>query len=259
RELLAGLDRRIRVVLLMSQCYSGAFARAGAPADGAAGTWRTDVCGYFSSTADRPAYGCHPENRGVDDVGHSFHFLHALGRGGSFPAAHDAVLVTDDSPDVPLRTSDMFLEDVLRRAAEAEGRDMVVFTDEMLREAWTDRAAWEPQIRLLDRIAHDYGMFSPRSLSELDELAHRLPAVSGEPRRSARGGGGGLHAASRANLERSRADHPEWKPRLDDQALKESSEAERRKTSAQLLGELGPFTRSHRSASARLELLNQNA
>ena len=56
----------------------------------------------FSSTPDRPAYGCYPENRGKDNVGHSFHFLEALARDRDLPAAHAEVLFTDRTPDVPI-------------------------------------------------------------------------------------------------------------------------------------------------------------
>src|SRR5207253_2697851 len=101
--LLGQLDRGVRVVALMSQCFSGAFAnlmsvrtRDGEPS----GT----VCGYFSSTADRPAYGCYPENRGKDNVGHSFHFFQALETSPAFPQAPLAILATDRTPDVPIRT-----------------------------------------------------------------------------------------------------------------------------------------------------------
>jgi hypothetical protein len=116
--LLARLDAGVRVVALMSQCYSGAFgglALASAGSDRAAG----NVCGYFSSTADRPAYGCYPENRGRENVGHSFHFLETFAATGRLEAAHDEVLVADATPDVPLRSSDLYLASVLRDAAAA--------------------------------------------------------------------------------------------------------------------------------------------
>ena len=61
-------DPGVRVAAVMSQCFSGAFAnlvRASAGSDRPAG----NVCGYFASTADRPAYGCYPENRGRENVG----------------------------------------------------------------------------------------------------------------------------------------------------------------------------------------------
>src|SRR5262249_14985059 len=98
-----------------------------------------------------------------------------------------------------------------------------------------------------------------RSLAELDELARRLPDVSGEYRGFARAWRGGLHDASSANLERYVEAHPEWKTRLGDQTLREESEAERRNTSTQLLSGLGPFPRAHPNVSSRLELLAQNA
>src|SRR5262249_40286294 len=135
--MLSTLDPGVRVVALMSQCYSGGFAglaRARSSGDLPDGS----TCGYFSSTGDRPAYGCYPENRGRDNVGHSFHFIETLARGGDFPGAHEEVLVRDASPDVPLRTSDVFLADVLGRAATAQHTDATAFMDAILREAWTD-------------------------------------------------------------------------------------------------------------------------
>ncbi len=65
RELFALVDPRVRVVMLMSQCYAGAFANA-IFRDGDNQPPPGDVCGYFASTADRPAYGCYPENRGKE-------------------------------------------------------------------------------------------------------------------------------------------------------------------------------------------------
>ena len=41
-----------------------------------------------------------------------------------------------------------------------------------------DTAAWEPEIRLLDRIGHTFGSFSPRSLAELEEQAGALAQFS---------------------------------------------------------------------------------
>src|SRR5206468_9323884 len=42
----------------------------------------------------------------------------------------------------------------------------------------SDLAVWEPQIRLLDRIGQAFGIFSPRSLAELEDQATRLPQVT---------------------------------------------------------------------------------
>jgi len=90
RELLTQIDPEVRVVMLMSQCYSGSFANV---------AWREgavlpagNTCGYFSTTAERPAYGCYPEVRDLDNLGHSFDFLQELGQAGSFRNAQLRVL-----------------------------------------------------------------------------------------------------------------------------------------------------------------------
>jgi thiol-disulfide isomerase/thioredoxin len=215
--LLDRLDPGVRVVAVMSQCYSGAFAGL---VDASAGTNRQagNVCGYFASTAERPAYGCYPENRGRDNVGHSFHFLDAFARTGRLAAAHDEVLVADATPDVPLRSSDVYLETVVRRAADAAHSELSPFVDALLETAWRDRAAWEPEIRELDRIGAAFGIFSPRSLQELDEQSQRIDAMADQLKTH---GGAWQHAReslARANLDRFVKAHPEWTERLDDKA-----------------------------------------
>jgi hypothetical protein len=116
RGLFARLDPHVRVVVLMSQCYSGAFAHLmdmGTATDRPVG----NVCGFFASTADRQAYGCYPENRDKDNVGHSFAFIESLRAGDTFAEAHNRVLVIDRTPDVPLTTSDVYLERLLEGVA----------------------------------------------------------------------------------------------------------------------------------------------
>jgi len=58
--------------------------------------------------------------------------------------------VTDDTPDVP-----------------GMDTDTVAVADSLLSEAWRNRAPWEPEIRLLDRIGDAFATFGPRSLREL--------------------------------------------------------------------------------------------
>src|SRR2546428_791230 len=254
RELVAKLDPGVRVVALMSQCFSGAFAnlmsvhaREGQPGGA--------VCGYFSSTPDRPAYGCYPENRGKDNVGHSFHFFQALDSSPALPQAHLDVLATDRTPDVPIRTSQVYLERLLERAARDAGEERAALVDALLREAWRDKAAWEPEIRLLDRIAHAFGVFSPRSLAELDQQAKSLPDLAEQLRKN-----GGLWQATLddlddANLGRFLAAHPDWVPRIDDASLAVLGPEGRRGLAGALLAELAPFTRTDGATDARLPVL----
>jgi len=88
--MLGGLDDGVQTVMVMSQCYSGAFA-AVAWADGAP---TGDVCGFFSTNALRPAYGCYPEGRSKS-LGHGFRFIDALGGAETLDQANDWVRLAD--------------------------------------------------------------------------------------------------------------------------------------------------------------------
>ncbi len=252
--MLGQLDPGVRVVALMSQCYSGGFAElarvrsTGALPDGS-------TCGYFSSTPDRPAYGCYPENRGRDNVGHSFHFIEAIAEGGEFLRAHEEVLVRDASPDVPLRTSDVFLGHLLRRAADSAKQDPSAFADRFLRAARADPASFEPELRLLDRIGQAYGFAGPRSLHELDQQAGRVPDLAAQLRTQHAAWEAALDSAARANLDRFLEREPSWKTRTDEQTLRSLTPAAARTLTGELLRDLGPSTRADASVEHRLEVL----
>ena len=252
--LLGQLPRGVRVVGLMSQCFSGAFANlmsvrqhAGQPSGA--------VCGYFSSTPDRPAYGCYPENRGKDNVGHSFHFFNALETSPAFPQAHLDVLATDRTPDVPNRTSQVYLERLLERAAHDAGEEPAALVDTLLREAWRDKGAWEPEIRLLDRIGHAFGVFSPRSLAELDEQTKGLQDVAAELHKHADLWKATLADLDEANLHRFLAARSDWAPRVDDASLAVLDPEGRRGLARGLLADLAPFTHADAATDARLRVL----
>src|SRR5262249_58348070 len=230
----------VRVVTLMSQCFSGGFAeRANARSTGPLPDGST--CGYFPPPADRPAYGCYAENRGRDNVGHSFHFIEALAERGDFPTAHTDVLVGDDTPDVPLRTSDLFLDDVLQRAAQKEGMKPDDLIDPLLREAWGHPESWEPELRLLDQIGHAYGFPSPRSMRELEEQLERVPALAAQLRTQHSAWQGALESATGANVDHFLAGHAAWKTRLEPLAAKDAPLPEEpRALTTALLRDLAP-------------------
>ena len=258
REMLGRLAPGVRVVMLMSQCYSGSFANAlFQPGAGLATSGKT--CGYFASTADRPAYGCYPENRGVDGVGHSHHFFDALDSLGRMPEAEKRILVTDDSPDVPNTTSEFFLQQLLAREASHTGRSPAEVTDELVGRAFHNRAQWEPQIRLMDRVGSTFGMFSPRSLSELTLQTTMLPQVSDQLRTYAQRWQEALDALKVQNFDRFLASHPEWSTRLEPKAVEALDDDGRRRLARALLDVLGPFTSADRETSDRLQLLKQRA
>jgi thiol-disulfide isomerase/thioredoxin len=256
--MLRNLDPGVRVVALMSQCFSGGFAEL-ARARSSEALPDGSTCGYFSSTADRPAYGCYAENRGRDNVGHSFHFIEALAERGEFPAAHTDVLVGDDTPDVPLRTSDLFLEDVLQRAAQADGVKPADLIDPLLRQAWGHPESWEPELRLLDRVGHAYGFASPRSMGELEEQLTRMPELAAQLRTQHTAWQGALESATGANVDRFLAGHPTWQARLQPLEAKGATPEEPRPLTTALLRDLAPATRANPEAHRRLGVLHQRA
>ncbi len=274
RELLAKLDPGVRVVMLMSQCFSGSFANL---IDETPDQRRPSgrVCGYFSCTAARRAYGCYAQNRGRENIGHSFRFIQALAASGSFPAAHADVLSSDVTPDVPLRSSDFYVQRLLQAAADAAGVDYEDLVDELLSQAWLDKGAWEPDIRLIDRVANAFGYFSPRLLAELDEQTRRLPGISGQIKNVSRAWRSSLLDASRANFDRFVAANPQWNARIGSPAAA-ATEADKRdalaaeqtpgkpaasarELTAELLDELIAFTRAEPNSEDRIVTLHDSA
>jgi thiol-disulfide isomerase/thioredoxin len=258
QTMLASLDPAVRVVMLMSQCYAGAFARLMYRAPGDA-LPAGNVCGYFAAPPDRPAYGCYPENRGKDGVGLSHHFFAALPELELFSEANRRVLVTDGSPDVPHSTSDVFLERAVRAAAEAEEREPRAFADALLATAWQNRAAWEPEIRLLDGVGRAFGSFSPRSIAELDEQARALPELSSRLKTYADRWPQTLESLRMVTFERFLDAHPEWRPRLVPAKLAALDADRRRATQRQLLADYVPFTGHDPARHARLLFLKRKA
>ncbi|MBN2573679.1 MAG: PDZ domain-containing protein [Deltaproteobacteria bacterium] len=236
--LLATLPAKARVVSLMSQCFSGGFAylheareKSRLPGGG--------TCGYFSSTPDRPAYGCYPEVRREKAVGHSFEFLSAVARQGSFATAHAEVLESDDTPDIPLRSSDVYLAELLARHTPANQGD-AAFADSFLRRALASGAG-AAESQLVDRIASRYALARPASLVELDEQVRQLFARLDELDARARTWEIALGDFNRASLDAFLASRPVWRQRLAHQSVRRLDAPALRACALDLLAELFPF------------------
>ncbi len=258
RELIATLDERVGVLTLMSQCYSGAFANLMYAVEGN-DLPRGNISGFFSSTAERRAYGCYPENRDKDNVGHSFRFIEALRRASSFAQAHKMVLATDRTPDVPLKTSDLYLETVLRAEAGRLDKELDPLVDQLLYEAWRDRGIWEPEIRLLDQMGDVFGYFSPRFLSELGKQADLLSQVSEQFASYKKAWEAAQKSLNRENLKRFFAANPHWSDKVSEKALKGVNATRRHELARELLRDLVHHTREDQETRARLELLREKA
>jgi thiol-disulfide isomerase/thioredoxin len=256
RKLINMLQPSVRVVLLMSQCFSGSFANLiyGQADDDLP---RVNLGGFFSSTADRPAYGCYPENRDKYNVGHSFRFFHALESGGSFSDAHKEVLVTDQTPDVPLKASDLYLESILEARAGSVGIEIDDLVDQLLQNAWRDKKDWETEIRLMDRMGQTFGYFSPRFLSELALHSDSLSALSKQLGDYATAWKRAQLSLNQENLERFLDSNPDWNTKLTKDALSPLSENQKSVLTHELLIDFAEFSKKDPTTSSRLNLLRE--
>jgi hypothetical protein len=126
-ELLDRLPKGVAVVVVMVQCHAGGFARiiydGGDPDRGLSEQQRI---GFFATVHDRAAAGCTPDIDESSYVEYSTYFWAALGgrdRSGnvipmpdydgngvvSFDEAHAYVILTADTIDLPVKTSDEYL------------------------------------------------------------------------------------------------------------------------------------------------------
>lgn len=239
--LLARLPSSVRVVSLMSQCFSGGFAYLHeAREHRRLPSGRT--CGYFSSTPDRPAYGCYPEVRGQKAIGHSFEFLSALARRGRFAAAHADVMVSDETPDIPLRSSDVYLAEQLARAAGPPARESA-FLAPLLRQAFADPGLADA-LKQADRIAAAYRVDKPTSLDDLEDQVDDLFDLLDRVEADAKIWEAALGDFNQGNLDRFLAARPAWRERLSERALRGLDGRAVRATATALLAELGAFVLS---------------
>jgi hypothetical protein len=245
--LLARLPPSVRVVSLMSQCFSGGFAYLHEAREHTRMP-SGKTCGYFSSTPDRPAYGCYPEVRGQKAIGHSFEFLSALARRGRFSAAHADIMVSDETPDIPLRSSDVYLAEQIARAAGTPERE-AAFADPLVRQAFAGRDFVEEN-HLIDRIASVYAFDRPTSQADLDVRAHALFAFLDQLELDGKTWEGALGDFNQANLDAFLSSQPRWRARLDDRAVRGLDVAARRVLALALLAELAPYVMSDPSRLA---------
>jgi thiol-disulfide isomerase/thioredoxin len=196
--------------------------------------------------------------RDQDNLGHSFDFIQELGQAGSFRNAHLRVLQQDQTPDAPLRTSDAFVEELLRKKAAAKGVEYEAFVDSLLARAWKRKGTWEPEIRLLDSIGRGFGSFSPRSLAEIRAQSAQLPELGKQLDTHAKAWKASLGDANRANLERFLAKEQGWAERVSDASLKADG-ASARDLAGSFVYDLAEFTRGEDATEKRLEALRGRA
>lgn len=254
-SLLAKLAPGVRVVSLMSQCFSGGFA--GLSAHNQAGAAGPTVCGYFSSTADRPAYGCFPENIGDDTVGHAHDFARALAATHSMAEAHRAVVRLDVTPDVPLRTSDLELERLVRATASRDATPLWTTVARLLGPGWREQPALRGEVAELDALAASFGLPVPVELDGLPPLDARLSTLERETATSAKVWRSAFSDATNANLDAFLVASPSWSPRVAETAIPALTPPLRAALGGALVSELEGFLKTR--PNERLDTLHGRA
>ena len=237
REALETIDPGVRIVALMSQCYSGGFA--GLADLGGSGEPTGRFCGFFSTTAEQMAYGCYAETRDKPRVGHSFAFLQALPAAmGRFSIAHELTQEFDDTPDVPVRTSDLYVGAILFETARARQVPFTELVDGLLQTTWATGMSFNLQAQRLDRIGDRFGLPAFRRVVDVAMVAASVQKASVQLERISGGLGRSLAQTNRAELRRFLAIRPEWKLALDQGAFKTEDAAERVRLGKRLLSDM---------------------
>ena len=186
-EELARLPRQVPVVLVMAQCFSGAFAdvlfRRGDPKEPPVDP---SVVGFFSARKDREAAGCSYATERADYQDFSSYFFGALcGRdrfgdavtGADFDGdgtvslyeAYCYALIHDESADTPVCTSDVFLQQ------KASLPDATIYAAPYP-EVW--QAATPAQRAVLDALSKQLDLQGEnRALTVFDRLTYGDPAA----------------------------------------------------------------------------------
>jgi thiol-disulfide isomerase/thioredoxin len=259
RALLSHLAPDVRVVLLMSQCFSGSFAST--MYDLGRSTPNGNVCGFFSTTNDRYAYGCYAEGRGRDQIGHAFQFIDALRDKQSMDDAHHRVLHMDNTPDVPLRSSDVFLDHVIQDNALGSGKDLTPYVDGLIAKALTHAKDYEAELRALDAIAEQFGIGNPRRLSQLNDELDTILSLIEQAENTEKRWDRALDDLRQANLRHFLGSPAgaRWKPRVSNKAIKKLKDRARTRLAAKFMPAISSFTHAQPHVMSRLELLRTKA
>jgi thiol-disulfide isomerase/thioredoxin len=171
RALIARLDPGVRVVLVMSQCYSGAFVDALVDERGEV---RPGSCGFFSTRADRVAYGCYsnPPGDGLD--GHGIGVSRVLEPGLAVGEAHDRLTLGDLTPDIPHRGSAAWLARPVEERARRERARSEVTADAILGGLWATDPRFERARGEVAALAAAFGLPLPKDGREIAVLEQRL-------------------------------------------------------------------------------------
>ncbi len=249
RELLGVIHPEVRVVMTMSQCFSGSFAGA-ISGDGVA---MGNRCGYFSAPASRPSYGCYPEGRGRY-IGHGFRWIGAMRRRGSTLEAQAEVLLTDRTPDVPLATSDVHVGRLLHAEARRRNTHTPRLVDELLLEAM-ETPATKQERGLIRGMSLAVGLEIPATVAEVEAQRRSLEVLAEQLKVGADRWNKLLNVARTEMIDDFVDDHPVWERKLRRVPPPEDGEGRKRMRDA-LLDDLRQWSWADPERRTRLEQLH---
>ncbi|MEO1267461.1 MAG: PDZ domain-containing protein [Myxococcota bacterium] len=262
RDMLGLLAPGVRVVMMMSQCFSGTFAAAMYP-NARASLPSGNTCGYFSTTNDRFAYGCYPEGRAQQRLGHAFTWVDALYARSDLPSIQDQVALLDGTPDVPLSTSDVYMERLLMNEAKARRVALDRFIDPLLEDAFQrNLEPWRGDLEVIDQLAEAYGMTPPRRLAALEREIEALAQQARQLQELTHQWNDALGQAQQHNMQDFLQSAPSgrtWSRLLAPRRLKRMRDRDRQVSLNQLATELEQFTQERPDVLGRLRQLAHNA
>ncbi len=158
-----------RVISVMAQCYSGSFAWSNFRRPGVFGIPDGSRCGFYSTLPHKLSYGCYPQYQRQRHIGYAYRMIRALSKAKSFDEAHKLVLLSDLTPDIPIRSSDAYLYFMLRRDARGEGIDPDTLVDQILKKySGKGYPGIEEDRKLIGAIAERFGLPSPVNIEAVE-------------------------------------------------------------------------------------------
>lgn len=157
-----------RVISVMSQCYSGGFVWSVFRKPGRFGVPQGNRCGFYATLPSRPAYGCFPQTKLQKEIGHAYRFIRAMGQSKTLNDAHERVLMSDVTPDIPARSSDLYLRELLQGDARADKANANKLVDSILQKySSKGYKGMEADLRLMSEIARRFGVARPMTMAAL--------------------------------------------------------------------------------------------
>lgn len=170
---LQALPTDVHIQMWMSQCYSGGFARLAA--------MDTRVCGAFSATERRAAYGCFSKPIKDKLTGHFALFTQGLKQSGRLDQASRWTTERDETPDTPHLSSDAFVSRIAHERSEALGIPSGHIIDGALPDPQKLDEEQRETARSITQISLKFNLGLVRSythaqqlLREVDELIYTL-------------------------------------------------------------------------------------